>query len=397
MCKIKSNFIFLKGCKKAKVLPNFIYINSKAKSRSGSSAIQKARRFWLIAELKHHYAKLSVFESKAYALHQSLTSKLSFCEMELLLIKIHNDSCSFLRNNIPKKRQKLHNLKCTRNKKSHIKNEVEFIPNFLINKSTIPLTPDEEQLLNKGLNFALLDQKFPKKEIIVDTETALRFTDKEKSNEIRSSIKKCLLQSPNNKNPTKLHDTIASLNEKDLFVMKSDKGNSVVIVNRSDYDEAMKTLIDDGPYKEVENPHNKWKKSITGTVNRFIELFPPFWKRKMIASYTKIPCIYGLPKVHKPGNKYRPIVSNINAPNYNLSKWLCEKFSTLKQFDRFSVKNSIILSEKLKNVVLNPEEILVSFDISSYFTSVPVNEALSSLQLWLDKQNIDHMENDALF
>ncbi len=34
------------------------------------------------------------------------------------------------------------------------------------------------------------------------------------------------------------------------------------------------------------------------------------------------PKIYGLPKLHKPGILLRPIVSTINSPLYNISKYL---------------------------------------------------------------------------
>ena len=34
----------------------------------------------------------------------------------------------------------------------------------------------------------------------------------------------------------------------------------------------------------------------------------------------KVPLLYGLPKVHKPGTPLRPIVSFVNSPTYALSK-----------------------------------------------------------------------------
>lgn len=38
----------------------------------------------------------------------------------------------------------------------------------------------------------------------------------------------------------------------------------------------------------------------------------------------------------------------------------------------------------------------MSFDIESYFPSVPIPRALKALEIWLDKQNIHHLEKDAL-
>ena len=41
--------------------------------------------------------------------------------------------------------------------------------------------------------------------------------------------------------------------------------------------------------------------------------------------------------------------------------------------NRFSVKNSIDLIDRIKDVVIEEDDILVSFDIVSLFTSVPVD------------------------
>lgn len=362
-------------------------------------AVNKARRFWLVCELKKQYAALSSLDSDACHLHQSLASKLTPWQFEHLLLDITIEGRRLVRVNIKSKREKLLRLKLNQNFQQYYTLKLEHIPDFLINKSTIPLTEDEENLLNKGLNFAMPNKPFPKKDLIVDVECALKSLNREKADLIRVAVKNHL-SVPNNTNIDKnilhAHRTIASLNKKDLFVMKADNGNSVVVVDKSDYDSAMQSMIDDGPYKEVRNPLNKIKTVVWDMVDRYIELFPGYWKFRMLPSYRRVPRIYGLPKIHKPGNKYRPIVSNINAPNYPLSKWLCSRFATFEQFDRFSVKNSIALTEKLKNIRLESDEILVSFDISSYFTSVPVNEALNCLESWLDRQKLDHMMTDAL-
>ena len=51
-----------------------------------------------------------------------------------------------------------------------------------------------------------------------------------------------------------------------------------------------------------------------------------------------VPRLYGLPKIHKPGNKMRPIVNNINAPTYKLLKWLTSKFHALPIFETRNIK-----------------------------------------------------------
>lgn len=132
-------------------------------------------------------------------------------------------------------------------------------------------------------------------------------------------------------------------------------------------------------------------------IKQYSELFGTHWARRMHKSNVRVPCIYGLPKIHKPGNQYRPIVANYDSPIANIASWLCQKFSQLKGYDHFSVKNSLELIEKLKTQTVRPGERIVSFDIKSFFTNVPKKGALDALRNWLSKQNINPLEQAALW
>ena len=88
-----------------------------------------------------------------------------------------------------------------------------------------------------------------------------------------------------------------------------------------------------------------------------------------------IPRFYGLPKVHKVSVPLRPIVSFINSPTYNLSKFLSRILSRLS-VNRYSVRNSKEFVDYVKNFTTSENELLVSFDVVSLFTSVPVDKVL---------------------
>lgn len=100
--------------------------------------------------------------------------------------------------------------------------------------------------------------------------------------------------------------------------------------------------------------------------------------------------------VHRLKPKRRIKNTHYFAPAYNLFTWLVQRFSGLKSFDNFSIKNSIELSNKIKNIKISANESLVSFDIKFYFPSVPVDKAMVALQNWLDQQYINHLEREAL-
>lgn len=102
------------------------------------------------------------------------------------------------------------------------------------------------------------------------------------------------------------------------------------------------------------------------------------------------PPLYVLPKIHKPGKSVRPIVSGINSPTYHLSRWLTNEFSMLPTPpESFSVKNSMEFIDKIKGLTLEDGEILISFDVTSLFPSVPVNITLKYLEELLVVNNID--------
>ena len=91
-----------------------------------------------------------------------------------------------------------------------------------------------------------------------------------------------------------------------------------------------------------------------------------------------MPRFYGLPKIHKVNVPLRPIVSFVNSPTYNISKFLSIVIKPLMT-NRFSVKNSIDLIDRIKDVVIEKDDILVSFDVVSLFTSVPFDCAIKCI------------------
>ena len=87
-------------------------------------------------------------------------------------------------------------------------------------------------------------------------------------------------------------------------------------------------------------------------------------------------CLYGLPKIHKPGVPLRPTVSFVNSPSYQLSKHLARILSPLIGNSESNVQNSAEFATFIRSKSLKENETLVSFDVVSLFTNVPVQLAI---------------------
>ena len=101
---------------------------------------------------------------------------------------------------------------------------------------------------------------------------------------------------------------------------------------------------------------------------------------KLYPSGSAPPRIYGTPKMHKFSSsdsfpKLRPIVSSIGTFNYNLARFLCDLCSPLVPND-YSYKDTFTFVSQIKNVNLS-KKFLVSYDVTSLFTSIPLQEAIA--------------------
>ena len=85
---------------------------------------------------------------------------------------------------------------------------------------------------------------------------------------------------------------------------------------------------------------------------------------------------YGLPKIHKTGIPLRPIVSFINSPTYDLSSYLAKILSPVVGNTVNTVKNSLEFADFIRGKTLDAEDELVSFDVVSLFTKIPVDLAI---------------------
>lgn len=261
---------------------------------------------------------------------------------------------------------------------------------YVKNLSSEPFTEEELNLLDKGLNYTIRPEKTNIDNIIIDIETAIKYKPDFIKHSVRNEVMPILKATKRNNNyqRNEEHNTLKSIKEKDVFFLKADKGNALVILDKSDYKHRMEQTIQSSEFQQLKrNPLPKMIKAATNAIKEIYETFKvPRWR--LSVSNPRVPRLYGLPKIHKEGNKMRPIVTNINAPTYNIAKWLVETFNKFPQPPGFQVKNNIQFVENIKNLRIEEDELLISFDVVSLYPNVPISTALEAIKNWLNNLDI---------
>ena len=108
----------------------------------------------------------------------------------------------------------------------------------------------------------------------------------------------------------------------------------------------------------------------------------PELRRKIKVQNTRssTPQLYGLPKIHKASAPLRPIVSSINSPTYNLSRYLADILTPLWGNTPHLVRNSEHFVQKISGLIIDVEDKLTSFDVKSLFTKVPIDLSLQIIR-----------------
>jgi len=174
------------------------------------------------------------------------------------------------------------------------------------------------------------------------------------------------------------------LNNPNVIFTRADKGNTVVALDRMEYINKMEiNLADSNTYTRIQrNPINKITEHLKKTLKRWLqkEYITDHIHARLNSTNAILPRAYGLPKIHKADRPLRTIVSSIGSPLHNLSTYMLKILQKSFSTPDSSFKNSITLVKNLRNVHIPDEFCLVSLDVISLFTNVPIDLVMDSLR-----------------
>ena len=193
----------------------------------------------------------------------------------------------------------------------------------------------------------------------------------------------------------------------DIIITKPDKGNGVVLLDKSDYISLLKkaSVDDSSKFREIDRNEprrigrpSKHYHPLLKKENDLCTLLdstlPKKLSKELSPRGSRLAHLYGLPKTHKPTLSVRPILSATATYNYKLAQWL-EK--TLKPIASNScmIRDTYEFIHELRNLKIGNNDILVSYDVTALFTSVPLDETINYLvdrafeNDWLNRTHTD--------
>ncbi|XP_011858350.1 PREDICTED: uncharacterized protein LOC105555909, partial [Vollenhovia emeryi] len=285
--------------------------------------------------------------------------------------------------------------------------------NWFINLTNINFPPNIQGLIQLGNNFCFPVTNSDKHiyyDFIKRIESTISKLNQNTKAQIRNHTTAILTNWHNSSQPlnnidtqllTTLIETKSFLkNKPEIILTRADKGNVTVAIYRTDYNQKMQSLLEDtNTYTTVtKNPINKIITNLNQHLNNWLKR-GYITRQQYLHMHTNdgiLPRAYGLPKIHKPNVPLRIIVSSLDTPLYNISSFLHSILHHSLPTGEYSIKDSFSLVNKLQNKSIPPGFSLISLDVISLFTNIPIDLVVSSIEyrwnLIALKTNIPHME-----
>lgn len=403
LAKITERSKYLQSCRKAQITPRHIKnstqnINQLVLTTGGKAEINKIKitlhKKLLNVEISESHINIKNLKKEIKKNEENIKDALS----EMDFIKFKNQQWEKFYN-IKEKVRKTHTSKLNKLKLEKFK-ELNLIFNeeWFINNTNVEFDIEMKWLLSLGSKFAIPVNKhnFAPIPLIADMEQWIQNIDDETEKEAtRTKIANQVYNFKKNLKNTEKEKYIISIYEKtrsflekyknEILVTNADKGNKTVIMYISDYKRKMNELLaDKKTYKHIkEDPTEKLQRANNNIITKLQKqnIITKYEKIKMISHTSAAPELYGLPKIHKEHIPLRPISSSRKVPCYELAKHIGKILKSLIS-PIYNIKNSMDLKNKLQDIKLDDDDILVSFDVVSLFTNIPIYLAIKNI---LDK------------
>ena len=395
--KAELDLSFLDKCDDLGLIPNFLVFKVSNKHLRNSKTYVNCCKSLLAEEREHKRSLIRCHRRNLLSVKSELQHVLNIIDYSHILSCILQGNDKYIEAHKEVQDKKLHKL--LERSKAFCNDPKKVIHNF----SSYKLSKTEEDILIKGLNFSILPKNLNYADYCINFELLFRSVRVDKNlttgtlDFVRTRIKDIALSSFREYNLSHSKENNLSKDEqeclknlaskKDLVFQKSDKGNSIVILNKCDYKDRVKEILSDtSKFQKVKIKSGKEIRHILNLEKKFKTILNNLLKNGKISTqqFNKLNpvgsrpgVLYGLSKVHKALvaglPKFRPILSAIGTAGYNLAKFLVPILNPIAN-GPYSITNSFLFNKEILDQ--NASLFMGSLDVDALFTSIPLDETI---------------------
>lgn len=202
----------------------------------------------------------------------------------------------------------------------------------------------------------------------------------------------------NNLNPAQRNLLIAIKKRPDLRIMMTDKNLGPALITHERYlDLCLDHLKDTSTYEIINDLPDEILKKLQSIVRNFYRtkvspMFSYDYDTSAIdnaaiitadIANTNLNYFYALAKIHKPTLCIRPIISNSGSVLQGLSRWLNHYLQPYARKTSSYIKDSDDMVSILNETTIEPDEIMISFDVVSLYTNIQSQIAIPLIRDYL--------------
>ena len=173
------------------------------------------------------------------------------------------------------------------------------------------------------------------------------------------------------------------LKENNLLAVPFDKGIGICLMKKEKYQEKLDTIISLPQFAKLEVTRKNAKNPFIKEEERIVEELKEMLNSGQISqqlfeeikpSGSQPARLYGLAKVHKRGTPVRPVLSMPGSAYHRIAQRIAKWLSVVPECGINSSTKSVC--DSVKDFEMEEDEEVVSFDVSSLYTNVPLLEAI---------------------
>ncbi|BHF63681.1 hypothetical protein SprV_0200667500 [Sparganum proliferum] len=260
------------------------------------------------------------------------------------------------------------------------------------NLSSKEYKPEQIQMLKHAAEFQISDAD--PMNLVATIESVLKHSQEpaETQHLIRQQVTSLVMtHKPRLVIPRAQQDALRTLKvDKSIVILPADKGRSTFILDKAEYLQKANALLEDRQaYVKCDGDPMKKLETQINTTFTMLQNNGAMSRAERLATKptdAAMARFYGLPKIHRDGAPLHPIVSLRGTRTFNLAKWMFRRLNCLTLGSDTTVRSSAHLLERLKGLQIDTNEVMVSFDVTSLFTSIPKDLAVETVSDILDCQ-----------